>query len=363
MVDNAVSLVIKGQSFGGWQSVRVTRGIERCPSDFELTVTEKYPGQASQIDIRPFDSCQVKIGGDLVLTGWVDRYGGSINPGSHTIRVQGRSLCEDLVDCSADIHGAQLSGASALSLAQQLAAPYNVKVSSLAGPGPAIPQFNVALGETPYEIIERIARYSALLAYDGADGNLILAQAGGGGSMASGFSQGVNIQAADVTYSGDERFSDYVAVMMSIDKLTDIGTAGNLLGDAKDPTMPRFRKKIIISEQFVNGQSIAIARANWELARRLGRSQAIRVTCDSWRDSAGKLWEPNAFATVSAPLLKLQPKVPWVIGEVSYVIDLERGTVADLLLMPKEAFLPEPNVLQLFDWQVGNVFGGEAPGP
>jgi prophage tail gpP-like protein len=359
-IDNTVSLIVKGQSFGGWEAVRVTRGLERCPSDYDLTVTEKYPGQAAQIDIRPFDACQIKIGADPVLTGWVDRYDGGLEPSQHAIHIKGRSLCEDLVDCSADIRGAQMSGVSALSLAQQLAAPYNIAVTSLAGPGPAIPQFNVSLGETPFEITERVARYAQLLAYDGTDGNLILAQAGGGGTMASGFAQGVNAQAAGVTYAGDERFSVYVAVMMSTDKLTDLGTAGNLIGEVTDPSVPRFRKKIIVSEQFVNGQSIALARANWEMARRIGRSQAIRVTCDSWRDSAGKLWTPNAFAAVSFPSLKLTPTNPWVIGEVSYIIDADRGTVADLVLMPKEAFLPEPNPLRLFDWQVGDAV---APGP
>ena len=34
-----VTLVIDSVEFGGWQSVRVTRGIERMPSDFELTLT------------------------------------------------------------------------------------------------------------------------------------------------------------------------------------------------------------------------------------------------------------------------------------------------------------------------------------
>jgi prophage tail gpP-like protein len=367
VVDNAVSLIIKGQAFGGWQAVRVTRSAERCPSDYDLLVTEKYPGQAAQIDIRPFDSCQVKIGPDLVLTGWVDRYAADYSATNHTIRIQGRSLCEDLVDCSADIVGAQMSGVSALSLAQQLAAPYNIKVTSLVGPGEAIPQFNVSLGETPYEIIERIARHAALLAYDGTDGNLILAQAGGGGTMASGFQQGVNGQSASVIYSGDERFSVYVAVMMAIDSLHDLGASGNLLGTATDPTVPRFRKRIIISEQIVNGQSVALARARWEMARRIGRSQALRVTCDSWRDSAGKLWTPNAYASVNFPALKLAPSTPWVIGEVSYIKDAERGTVADLLLMPKDAFLPEPSVLQLYDWQVGQALADagntEAPGP
>ena len=358
--NDTVTLVVRNVAWGGWKSVRVTRGVERCPSDFDLLVTEKFPS-AANIDIRPFDSCQLYAGPDLLIDGYVDRYAAGFSTTGHNVRIMGRSRCEDIVDCSAVIAGAQISGASALALAQDLAAPYGIKVTSLAGAGPAIPLFNVELSETPYEIIERITRYAALLAYDGPDGNLILAQAGGGGAHSSGFQQGVNIQAADVTFTADERFSKYLAVLMTVDRLHDIGTQGNLIATVLDDTVPRFRQMVIASEQLVNGQSLAVARANWEKARRIGRSQALTCTVDTWRDSKGKLWTPNATAPVYVPKLKLAPKDSWVIGEVSFIEDAQGGKVADVTLMPPAAYQPEPNVLQLYDWQVSKALGGPAP--
>jgi hypothetical protein len=79
---------------------------------------------------------------------------------------------------------------------------------------------------------------------------------------------------------------------------------------------------------------------------------ALRVTVDSWRDSAGTLWAPNAFATLDLPALKLGAAVnqSWIIGSVDFVRDDERGTVADLMLMPKEAFLPQPEILVPWIW-------------
>ena len=76
----------------------------------------------------------VKIGADLVLTGYVDRYSSSISAGQHTIRVEGRSKSEDLVDCSALVQntsagspvtpGMQIvNGSDAVSIASKLAAP------------------------------------------------------------------------------------------------------------------------------------------------------------------------------------------------------------------------------------------------
>jgi prophage tail gpP-like protein len=47
--------------------------------------------------------------------------------------------------------------------------------------------------------------------------------------------------------------------------------------------MPRFRPKIIVYEQYEPGVNLAQLRAEWGRARRIGRSQTISVTCDSWR--------------------------------------------------------------------------------
>ena len=65
-----------------------------------LEVTDRWPGQSDiPRRIRPFDACQLYIGPDLVMTGFVDatpiRYDGK----SVTVGVRGRSKTADLVDC------------------------------------------------------------------------------------------------------------------------------------------------------------------------------------------------------------------------------------------------------------------------
>ncbi|MGI4940908.1 MAG: phage baseplate assembly protein [Janthinobacterium lividum] len=84
---------------------------------------------------------------------------------------------------------------------------------------------------------------------------------------------------------------------------------------------------------------------------RNGRSQTISLTCDSWRDSAGTLWQPNALARVDVPIMRLVNQF-WIISEVIYRQD-DDGTRADLLLMPPDAFQPEPTALLGCNWQIG----------
>ena len=339
--DDTLTLQIGGRRFLGWQEVRVTRGIERMPSDFDLRVTERNP-DGSKITIKPGDTCAVLIGKDPVLTGYVDRYRGDIAPGQHGVSVSGRSKCEDLVDCAAIYDGGQVVAGNVLQLASDIAKPYGISASGEQGRSD-IPQTNINLGETCWEIIDRVARYSALLAYDDVNGNLVLASVGTT-LHASGFEQGVNVQSASIAYGMDQRYSEYFAAHVSVDQLSELGPGGLLYGRVTDTGVPRLRRRVIVSEQTTNSYNVAEARATWERNRRIGRSMSVTLTCDTWRDSAGLLWQPNQLAPVHIPALKLN-RQKWLISEVSYGRDERSGTTAQVTLMPPEAFTVEPTAI------------------
>lgn len=350
-----LTLIIGARHLSGWTRIRVTRGVERLPSDFEIEMTERYPGEADALVVQPGDICRVLLGNDLVITGYVDRLTPFIDAHQHGIRVQGRGKCADLVDCAAEWPNSQISGTSALDIAQKLAAPYGISVRSVASAGRVIPQFNLMLSETAYEVVERVCRYSALLAYDEPDGNLLLSQVGMQ-QMASGLVQGGNVQRAEIAYSMDQRYSEYYAYLLSMDMLSDAGDGGNLLAKAYDPNVTRHRRHVIIAEAGGGGLDVSIQRAGWEAARRFGRGQQLQARVDSWRDSSGALWMPNAVVPVELPALKARGS-NWVISEATYGRDDDEGTYADLVLMPPAALLPEPVLLQPFAPDVPNFSG------
>ncbi len=327
----------------GWMSVRVSRGIERCPSDFDVSFTEPYP-EVSKIIANPGDFCEVLLGKDIVLTGFIDRYLPSYSAREHSIRITGRSKCQDLVDCSAKWTGLQFVSQPLLTIAQQLSSVYGVSVALAPGAdqGAPIPQLNIMVGEPIYEVLERLCRFRALLLYDQPDGGLLLSGIGTA-QAASGFKEGINVQAASAMYGMDGRFSEYDAVRQSLDTCQDVGDGGNLIATVLDTSVTRFRYRAIVAESVFGGQDVAEQRANWEKASRFGRSFQVRLTTDNWRDSAGTLWTPNTLVPIDLPGLKLKPQV-WLISEVTYKRDLT-GTTADLVIMPPEAFYQEPIIL------------------
>ena len=288
--------------------------------------------------------CVVKIGDAPVITGYVDRYIPSFNRSGHGIVATGRSKCQDLVDCSAEWPNGQISGASAAEIAGKLASAYGIGVRCDVQGLRTIPQFNILLGETAFEIIDRISKYSALLAYDNEMGDLVLSRVGTK-MHASGFFEGLNVEAATAEFSADQCFQTYKCYLTSINVLGgDNDTSGNLIETVRDPGVKRNRKRYIIAEAVPDFVNLARQRAIWEMNRRNGRSRVARVVVDSWFDSAGELWTPNRLAPVYLPSLKISDgdgPLFWIIAEVSYLRG-QRGTQAEILLMAPEAFEVAP---------------------
>jgi prophage tail gpP-like protein len=340
----------------GWKNIRLTRGIERCPSDFELTMSEPYP-IATDVMINRGDYIEIFLGQDHVFTGFADRVNPSISATEHTVRVSGRSLCQDITDCGGNWFGLQLRNMTVDKIAQYLCNFYGITVQVADGTdvGDPIIQINPMVGETIYSILERICRFRALLLYDLPNGNLMLASGGkqtsnpssasiGANTVAGGFEEGINVQSASVMYSIDGQFSDYDGVYLGLDTLKDTGGAGNLVAHATDPTVPRYRYKATICESVVGGKDIAQMRVDWEMTRRNGRGTQIKLTTDAWRDADGVLYAPNSLTYVDLPTLKVLNK-NWLISEVTYKRSRETGTTCDLTIMQPSAFYQEPIVL------------------
>ncbi len=332
----------------GWKAFRVTRGIERCPMDFAITVTDI----TGSLPLTQYDKCRVTLRDDTIITGSIDRFDPSITPQSHDVTISGRSKCKGIVDCSAILTGGnQRINFDLFDLARDLCSPFDITViDKTANHGQPIPFMTLNLGETPWCVIEKVCRYAGFLTFDDTDGNLVISDVGNT-VMASGIYQGGNVQNASASLSSDQRYSDYYVVWQAIDTLSDItaglGGGSNVHGHATDPDLKAkgiFRPLYMISEQTQNGQDLAQKRAQWEANRRWGRSQQIRVTVDSWRDKSGALWQPNALVDVNIPKCKVSNQ-RWIISEVTYIKGRD-GTTSELCLMPKEAFSVEP--IQLY---------------
>ncbi len=332
---NTLTLIVGGEEITVWQNISLTLRAEGFPNSFSTSMSAP-----SSLKIKAGDACTVLLGDDKVITGWVDRLTESGGVSSHDIEVTGRGLTQDLVDCGAEWPSHQMIGGDALTIATNLGLPYSIGVDLAEGAsaGPQVPQWALNYGETPADIIQRLARNAGLLAYEDARGRVQLANVGQT-TAASGIEYGNNVESWTLEKTMDQRFSEYICCGESMDSMMEL-PGGTFFDKATDPNVLRHRRTYLVLESVADDPFPFTSRkAKWEAARRAGRGLVVTATVDSWRDSAKKLWKPNTLVPVKLPGRSGEPLC---LSEVTFRRSSETGTVAILTLMPKEAFVPEP---------------------
>lgn len=358
---NSVTLTVNGLNYGGWKSISISAGLERLARDFTLAITWKWPGNTVQRPPEAGQKCQVYIGNDLVLTGYIFATPISYDGNSITLAVQGRSLTADLVDCAAitqDGKQGQWRQQELRQIVRELCNPYGItvidetelaerkkqaiQVAQLAT-GTASPQqqkkkqdtladHTIEPGETVFESINRLLSIYRQFATDDGHGRLIIAKVASGGYASTELVLGKNILNASTELDFSETYSEY-RVLGQTSKTTNIN------GKAEDPRAPR--KRVLIIQQ--NGQidnKKAEDRANWEASHRMGKALETNYTVNGWRQGTGQLWLPNTIVRVRDELIDFDRDM--LIMEVTYSLD-EGGMLTHLRVAPPEAALPKPN--------------------
>ncbi len=394
---NSVRLMVAGTEFGGWKAVRITAGIERQARDFQLDITDRWPGQTDIARrVQPGDLCQLFIGPDLVLTGYVDATPIKYDGRSLSVSVNGRSKTADLVDCCpiasgkaiaprtelwADVAGPggkapnviQPPAKSAVQWRQQkleliaaaLAAPYGVRVIAEADTGKPIADHQIQLGETVFESIDRMMRLRQVLSTDNAGGDLVLIEVGSAGRAQTAIETGVNVLAAgaDLDYKGV--FSQYIVKGQRAGNNDAFGQAvSEEEGDAQEPatntdtsqtaTATDARAKrlrvLVIKQSGQADEGTCQERADYERAHRAAKALQTSYTLAGWRQESGALWQPNQFVRVRDAVIGFDEDM--VTAEVTYVLD-NQGLRTDLKVGPIDGYVSKAGQLKKSKSQKG----------
>ena len=334
-----VRLLVDGRAYGGWQRMRIRRSMERVAGEFELSVTERWPGQDARRPIRPGVACTVQVDAQTVITGYVDDVAVNYDKRNHTVTVSGRDRTGDLVDCSAP--SVQWSGRTLGDVARQLCQPHGIRVRVDTDVGGPFERLKNNEGDSVFETLEAAARVRGVLLTSNEQGDLVIARATHS-RVATHLRLGDNILAGRAQLSHRDRYSNIMVKGQTIG--TDIWNtedAAHPEGSAVDTRIRRYRPLIVMAEEQVDAAAAQI-RAEWERNVRFGRSQRITYTVQGWRHSSG-LWRPNAMVRVEDAFTGLNSD-RLLVG-VSLLLDQD-GTRAELEVMPREAFvrtrLPEP---------------------
>lgn len=396
---NVVRLLVNGSEYGGWKSVRISAGIERQARDFELEVTDRWPGQAEiPRRIQPGDPCQVFIGDDLIMTGYVDatpvRYDGK----SVSVGVKGRSKTADLVDCCPIESGKSTAASSgggqwkdvigpdgkkpnvvkpAVTAVNQwrhqkmeviaagLAAPYGVRVIAEVDTGKVIPDHQVQIGETVFESIDRMMRLRHVLSTDNEKGDLVFIDVGSAGMAGIALELGKNLLSGstELDYKGvfstyickgqrsgnDDQYGADVAEEEGEAEETNSTTVTGETATATDARAKR-RRVLVIKQSGQADGGTCQDRADYERAHRAAKALQTNYTVAGWRQEDGRLWLPNMMVRVRDALIGFDTDM--VIAEISWLLD-SQGLRTEIKVGPPDGYRTKAGKLKASKSQKG----------
>ena len=329
-----VALILDGRRYLGWTDVRIQRGLDSLVGSFDLELTERESTDGERWPLRAGAACRVEIGGELVITGFVDRLSARIDGQDHSIAVSGRDRAADIVDSSADNRPGSWRGASFETIVRELAAPFGVDLAITGDTGAPIERFALQQGEAAWSAIERLCRQRALIAWSQADGTVRIGNPDSGAPIAR-IVEGQNLLAGSAEFDVSERFSEYIVKGQASGSDRASGeTVAAVSARAADPAITRHRPMVIVAEEQATLASLQ-KRADWEATTRAARGSQASITMQGWRTGAGALWDINRRVTLESPRLYADSEM--LIAGVEFARG-DAGTVTNLTLERPEAW-------------------------
>jgi prophage tail gpP-like protein len=331
---DSVTLDVAGVRYGGWTEVTIRRGLEQLAGAFEVAVTERWPNEPRRRPIRAGEACKVAIGGEVVITGWVDEVRASYDARQHRVAFRGRDAAGDLVDCSAPL--GQREAATYGELVSWLASPFKVPVKLEVRDVPLPRPITIDPGDTVFDVIERVSRAVAMLVVSDGRGGLLITRAEVAARVPDRLELGRNIVGAEGLVSILERFSELTVYGQRLgnDEISGEDTT-EMVGRARDLSIARYRPLKVVSEMMPQGDAQLQQRAEWEVRHREGRGQRATISVQGWRHAGGSLWQPNTLLAVNDAFLGLNREL-LVVG-VEFRLD-GAGTRSVLTLTDRAAF-------------------------
>lgn len=338
-----IYLTVNGKRYSGWKSARVTRGIEAIAGSFALTAADRWADLKEPWPILEGDACEVSIGGERLISGYVDVRAPSYSATDMSLSIEGRDQTADLVDCSALLDKWEFKGLTLEKFVSKVCEPFGISVAVQAGLAAKLPKppkkFSIDPGDTAFSTIENACRVAGALAISDGAGGLILTHASTE-RCTTELVQGENILSAGGRFDVSGRFREYrvLAQHKGDADLSGEQSAG-IKGTATDQNIARSERVLIIRPEKDCTADYAKKRAQWEAASRAGRGDQVTITVQGWTQKDRTLWPINKLCRVRSPRLRVDGDL--LITQATYEVG-SGGTTTTLTLKPLVAFAPEP---------------------
>lgn len=332
-----MSIILKanGNIYSGCIKAEITRSLKAVSGHFEINFYDRWKGQKKSWQLATGDECSVELEGKQLIKGIVDTFDGNISSESFSLNVAGRDLTGNLVDSGCLSHQKSFKGQSLKQMAEELASPFGIKISSLStAANTPIKVFTFQYNETIWEVINRLAHYQGVLAYPDSEGGIIFADVGT--NIIDSIDEKKTLN-TNVKSDASQKFQQYIVVSHSGSPDHKVTTQKAI---AYDNSVKLPRSKIIILSKKTDAAGAQV-RANWEMAMQVAKSFQANITLNGWKNSKGELWQINNLVTLNASSFNV--KGNYLVEETKFILSPEKGMVTELILVLPDSYKPQPD--------------------
>lgn len=364
MPDVPLRMRVGGSDFSAWESFSLTRSVITCCVAFSMQLANRR-----RVTVRPDDRVELWFGERKVLDGYLDALDQDAEKEDHGVTVVGRDKTADLVDCSvypwrfintspvtgqpnaqkSDRKPNEWHNQSVGSLARELAKPYGVKVVVEHDPLPIFERISVDEGDGVFEALAKMARMRGVLLYGTGDGALLVTKPNPLRVAGVRLVEGVNVKAAKMHWSTDERFAKYVVRGQKSGSDAEFGAAvaqvEGVADDAETAARRPLRVKRLVAEKQVTRQ-VATQRAQYEASIRAAKSQRVEVTTAGWEyvgaDGKRRVFDLNQTFAVDLKTFRVTGDL--FVEGLRFSASRDSGRETRLTLTRTDAYQVQPDL-------------------
>ena len=331
-----VTVRFDGQVFETWHSVDLSESVDDMCAKVRLQVA--LPGTGTGLGLTPNTVMTLWAGDELLATVRSDSRSRSVSATSHDIRIEGRSLGRELVDCQ---YSATYSGLKLGEIAKRLCGLFKVPLQ-VVGETTTVPEFAMQC-EQPANALLNAARSANKLLYPTPDGGVVLTEPTGAGAVAT-LTYGREIKSYQLVDEDKLRFSEYL--VKSFDYAAGGGAGAARRGAVMDEGINYFRPMHILGDRVSQSDGSCGRRAGLERNRRQARANRVEIEVPGWHyldlDGNPKVWRVNTQVRVVIGPEGLDDVL--LIGDRTLKFDARSGRSTQMVLMSREAFVGAPKV-------------------
>lgn len=286
--DNTVTLLINGKTHGQWTNYDIVSDLLTPADDFSVTLGR--PVDAKPDAVRAGDKVEVRVGGDTVLSGRIDRVQTVTEKGGKTLTIQGRDDAGVLLDCSAPLFNAQDMDLN--QIIEKIVKPLGLaKIRIDAAKTDKTHKVQIEPGSRAWDALLEYAEANGLWPWLEPDGTLVI---GGPDYTAAPVAELVlrtngqnnNIKRLEVNRDMAARYSEVTVLAQSH------SGKNNIKATAKDESV-KLHRPLIVTEPDIDSQAQAQRKAKKRLADSRLEGLTITATVQGHRTDDGTLWQPG----------------------------------------------------------------------